>query len=247
MISGASTTLTSTGGVAVAHGEIFVSDPGANAIDVFPVSANGDVAPIRRIAGGSTRLAVPTGLVVADDQLFVAQKQGPILMFPIDASGDVAPTRSYPVVDEADHALAVDSGELYVSNVGASIRVYPVVGADVTGPTRIIAGPSTGLIDSAGIVVHNGEIIVTCPTANRILVFPEQADGDVPPLRTIIGPDTELGSPTGLALLHDELYVLSLFLRSVQVLPVASAGDVPPTRTIENAGVLTRPIAVAVF
>ena len=52
--------------VSKASGEIFVSNPGSNAILGFAATASGNVAPIQTIAGGATGLADPLGLVVTE-------------------------------------------------------------------------------------------------------------------------------------------------------------------------------------
>jgi hypothetical protein len=55
-------------GIAVSKtsGEIFVSNPGSNAILGFAANASGNVAPIQTIAGTATRLSDPLGLTVTE-------------------------------------------------------------------------------------------------------------------------------------------------------------------------------------
>jgi hypothetical protein len=50
--------------VSKTSGEIFVSNPGSNAILGFATTASGNVAPIQTIAGGATRLSDPLGITV---------------------------------------------------------------------------------------------------------------------------------------------------------------------------------------
>jgi hypothetical protein len=69
-ISGSNTGLNGGNGfsfglaVSEASGEIFVSNPGSNAILGFAANATGNVAPIQTIAGSATGLADPLGLAV---------------------------------------------------------------------------------------------------------------------------------------------------------------------------------------
>ena len=69
-ISGSNTGLNGGNGfsfglaVSKKSGEIFVSNPGSNAILGFAATANGNVAPIQTIAGSATGLADPLGLAV---------------------------------------------------------------------------------------------------------------------------------------------------------------------------------------
>jgi hypothetical protein len=52
--------------VSKASGEVFVSNPGSNAILGFAPTATGNAAPIQTIAGSATGLADPLGLAVVD-------------------------------------------------------------------------------------------------------------------------------------------------------------------------------------
>jgi hypothetical protein len=71
-ISGSNTGLNGGNGfsfglaVSKASGEIFVSNPGTNAILGFAATASGNVAPIQTIAGSATGLADPLGLAVTE-------------------------------------------------------------------------------------------------------------------------------------------------------------------------------------
>jgi hypothetical protein len=55
-------------GIAVSKssGEIFVSNPGTNAILGFAASASGNTAPIQTIAGSATRLSDPLGIALVE-------------------------------------------------------------------------------------------------------------------------------------------------------------------------------------
>jgi len=71
-ISGSNTGLSGGNGfsfglaVSKVSGEVFVSNPGSNAILGFAATASGNVAPIQTIAGGATRLSDPLGLAVTE-------------------------------------------------------------------------------------------------------------------------------------------------------------------------------------
>ncbi len=52
--------------VSKASGEIFVSNPGSNAVLGFAANATGNVAPIQTIAGSATRLSDPLGITVTE-------------------------------------------------------------------------------------------------------------------------------------------------------------------------------------
>jgi hypothetical protein len=71
-ISGSNTGLSGGNGfsfglaVSKTSGEIFVSNPGSNAILGFAATASGNVAPIQTIAGSATGLADPLGIAVTE-------------------------------------------------------------------------------------------------------------------------------------------------------------------------------------
>jgi hypothetical protein len=52
--------------VSKASGEIFVSNPGSNAVLGFAANATGNVAPIQTIAGSATKLSDPLGIAVTE-------------------------------------------------------------------------------------------------------------------------------------------------------------------------------------
>src|SRR5262249_31011828 len=104
------------------HGEILVVQP--SSVVVYPLLGDGDVAPVRRLAGPNTLLQHPIGLALdlAHDELIVldvASKD--VLTFRRDAAGDVPPlrrlstSRTY-LQDMNDLAFDAATGILLVSN-----------------------------------------------------------------------------------------------------------------------------------
>jgi hypothetical protein len=235
-LSGAATTMDFPTSVVVAHGEIVVADLD-NAIDFFPIAATGDRSPTRRISGPATTLSNPSSLAIVDGELYVAQF-GSIAVFPLNAAGNATPTRT--LTGTTGHFLAVDRGEIYVSEIDG-IGVYA---ASATGPatrTRTITGPHC----PASIAINAGEIFVSDICALAVLVFPENASGNVPPTRTMAPfnfPDDEFR--VQLAIFHDELYVSDT--RGIRVFPtnVLVSG---PTRSFVDPAQRGTPLGVAVY
>jgi hypothetical protein len=65
-----------------------------------------------------------------------------------------------------------------------------------------IAGPSTGLLRPAGVMVDDaGSIYVANTAGNSITAYASTARGDDLPIRTIRGPHTRLSSPGGITIL----------------------------------------------
>jgi DNA-binding beta-propeller fold protein YncE len=214
-IVGAATLLNRPAGLLVdsVHQELYVAnDLNTNAaVLVFPLSANGNAAPIRILEGPQTTLVGPLGLaldVVHDELIVVSYKAadgGSITVFPRTASGDVAPIRT------------------------------------VQGPLTGFNRPQDVALDLARdeIVVANS-YFDSPVSLGSLLVFPRQASGNVAPIRQITGPSTDLCNPIGLVLdaVHDELVVTNSAAsgapcgRSVATFAASASGDVAPLRKV---------------
>jgi hypothetical protein len=228
-ISGAATLLARPAGMVVdsIHQELYVAnDIDMNApILVFPLSANGNVAPIRVLQGPLTTLRGPMGLaldLVHNELIVVSYKvddEGSITTFPRTASGNVAPTRTIQgPLTGFDHpqALALDlvHNELIVANSFfnntlslGGLLVFPRTATGNVAPVRQITGTNTGLCNPIGMTldrVHD-ELYVTNAAANSacqpsVVVFSRSASGNATPLRTIgPGPNCDLNNPEGVA------------------------------------------------
>jgi DNA-binding beta-propeller fold protein YncE len=80
-----------------ARGEIFVANDADDAVLVFKVTDNGDVAPTRVIKGPRAQIKNPTGLTVdqRNNELWVTSMGNyTITVFPIAASGNAQPLRT---------------------------------------------------------------------------------------------------------------------------------------------------------
>lgn len=137
----------------------YLEDPvfGSATITVYPSDAAGNAAPIRTIAGWSTRLSRPRGLAVADDgTIYVANldvyddDRGSVLTFAAEASDGDQPERTLMgratafagpqgvVMDRAD-TLYVISRQL------TRVTVYRPPAGGSAAPVRTIEGPETEL------------------------------------------------------------------------------------------------------
>jgi DNA-binding beta-propeller fold protein YncE len=126
-------------------------------ISVYPLSANGDTAPMRVIQGPKTRLNWP-GMMNVDPEtgeLFVASElEHAILVFGPNAEGDVAPIRmikgpktgmSYPL------GLHVDAKnrEVWVTNFGnSSATAYSLTANGDVAPLRTIRSAPVGKVSA---------------------------------------------------------------------------------------------------
>jgi hypothetical protein len=148
------------------NNQLYVSDPGDNAVDRLDGASSQDVVGIvgGAIAGGSTQLSQPRGLSLdASGRLIVSNSATPasITLYPSagTATGNIAPVitisgSSTHLQSPSQIALNrnVGNGELFVLDpLAASVFVFTNVsttGGNVA-PARTISGSNTGLTASA--------------------------------------------------------------------------------------------------
>lgn len=132
-----------------ARDEIVVPQFYAYAILTFRGDANGDVAPIRKIFGPSTRLKNPEALAVdyVHGEIFVPESDK-ILVFRRDTDGDAAPIR----VLEGPNAglrlgrVAVDGvNNVLIAGSRDSLRIFDRTASGNAKPRAVIAGPKARL------------------------------------------------------------------------------------------------------
>lgn len=248
---------------ALPDGSLAVSDTTANAISIFARTANGDVAPIRKIVGADTMLNGPRGLaVLPDGSIAVAvfptgQIGGYIAIFDADADGNVAPARMIvgpqtQIVGALDLAVAFDGSLFVADTASASILVFaPGASGDVP-PARVIRGGNTQLAFPLGIDLLSDDSIAVANLAGaKVTVYASDADGDVAPAQVLAGPQTEIASPAGLTTTFDGgIAVTDLGTmgsgESVVEFAAGVDGDVPPTKKISGPATgLSAPMAIA--
>jgi len=228
-ISGPATLLNRPAGLLVdsVHQEMYVAnDVDVNAaVLVFPLSANGNVAPSRVIQGPLTTLSGPIGLALdlAHNELIVVSYKnddgGSITTFQRTAQGNVAPIRTIQgpstgfnrpqavVADVLHNELIVANS--YFDNT-ASLGALLVFSRTATGdvaPIRVVTGANTGLCNPIGMTFDrmHDELFVTNAAANSacspsVVVFARSAAGNAVPLRKIgPGGNCDLNNPEGVA------------------------------------------------
>ncbi len=168
-------------------------------VNVYPASADGDVAPIWTISGLKTKDPRIANLAVdAARNVYVVDyvsTNDSILVYAAGAHGNVAPIRTISGSNTGlSYAwdIAVDPHGLtyVVNNAGGygqcSITVYAAGANGNVAPIQTISGPQTTLSFPTGIAVDaQGNIYVQNHNEDDILVFAPGASGDVAPARTI--------------------------------------------------------------
>ncbi len=228
-LQGPATGLNRPAGIAVdtVHQELYVTNDldSGSFINVYPLGANGNVAPIRTLSGSATGIEGPIGIMVdlVHDELVISNYKvagnGSITVFPRTANGNVAPLRTIQgaatgfdkpqglAVDLAHDELIVANSFFFTASAG-SILVFPRTASGNVAPIRQIGGPTSGVCNPIGLVfdaVHD-EVAVSnshastasCPLT--VATYARTANGDVPPIREIgPGPNSALSSSEGVA------------------------------------------------
>jgi len=198
--------------------EILVPAYHAFGILTFRGDANGDVPPVRKIAGPKTQLVWPNAVALdaVHGEIFVPN-QRKVFVFPRDANGDVAPIR---ILDGPDTGFAAGIDRVTIDPVhnlmmvssAGGIRIFDRMANGNTKPIRFIkfdgdvrlmtTYPEKGTIFAVVRVGENsGEDIAGRFELNDyVAVYSVFDDGEVAPRLTIGGPNNVLKDPRGIAI-----------------------------------------------
>jgi hypothetical protein len=192
---GSTTTPTDPGpGTQVVTAGIYVTTA-ANTVLVFPLSASGNVAPARTIAGTNTGLALPIGIGVdSKGSIYVANRTGSkVTVYPLGATGNVAPTRTMTdTAMKSPQALFIDSGD------GVFVATCPGCGQAAGGATGMyhfpnganaidyfIRGANTGMTVPVGVGLDaTRNVYVANAFGGTMNVYAPGASGNTLPIRS---------------------------------------------------------------
>lgn len=242
--------------------DIVVGSYADAAIRVFEDAADGDEAPLRRVAGPATGLETPSGFAfdATDRTLFVADfRDESISVFPADAHGDVQPLRKLTWAGLGQPravALVPEHDEMIVVSGSGFVRVFDRMAQGNTPPIRTLdwggfEGSVTQLNNPTDVtyLAATDEIVIadldrSAPFARKLLVFDRAASGNTAPRRVIKGDATRLGNlPSYTANDGGLLYVTTgstnpdgTVTARILVFDAAADGDAAPLRVIEGPG-----------
>lgn len=195
---------------AIAQNEIYVSNNNSNSVTVYAINANGNVAPLRVLAGNLTGLGNPSGIAVdlVNDELLVVNKSLPysVTAYPRLASGNVPPLRTIVAgLTGLDDPRGIDVDPVndefgVVNRAGFSVTVYARTASGNAAPLRTLL--NTGFSNPWDLVIDviHDEIAVA-NNGDLLSVYPRTGNGNVPPIRTFSGSNTGFnGGPRGIAL-----------------------------------------------
>lgn len=223
-------------------------------ITVYPMKAQGDIAPLRIIEGPKTRLNWPSTMVVDSQrgELYVANdSDDSVVVFKATDKGDVAPTRMIRGVKTGlknPTGLFIDFGhdELWVSNMGNhSATVFRRTANGDVAPLRTIRSAPLGkvalAIGNPGAVAWDSkrdEILVpNCVAHAQIASFPRTAKANTPPNRMLAGQKTLMARTMHdirYDPIHDEFVVNNPFAYAVLVFRGGATGEEAPIRIIQG-------------
>jgi sugar lactone lactonase YvrE len=202
-LSGPATGLQQASGLVTdTNGDVFVTDPVANAITEFAPEANGNVAPIARIAGTATKLTKPADLAIdGSGRLYVTNDGGSptITEYAPGANGNVAPVTSIsgPATRLSNPAGIVigPDGNLHVANDNATVTTFALRASGNAAPLSVVR--SSALAAPRGLNFDpSGQLIVASSLKGTAVTFAAAATGTAQPTGTRSG----LGTPIGLDL-----------------------------------------------
>jgi hypothetical protein len=256
-ISGANTKLSAPAYIFldVANDRLYVANSGDLSIVIFDgiSTKNGNVAPMRTIAGANAALVAPTDVSLdkGRDRLYVADDTAiRVWTAASTVSGDIAPARIL-APGFAVSAILNDgpNDRLYVADqIGNAIHVYDNASALASGPitaSRTLVGTNTHLSNPGGIQIDGaGRLVVSnSKPPGSITIFNNAAgvNGNVAPVAEIAGANTGFNVPDQIVV--DTAGAGSVYNADPSAARVAifnnlstAAGNIAPNRSITGPG-----------
>lgn len=145
-------------------------------INIYPLDAQGNVGPIRRIQGPKANLNWPAGISIDEErgEIFVSDDMNhAVKVFKITDQGDVAPTRviagpKTTIRNPTGVALDTKHNELWVANMGNhSAVVFPTNASGDVAPLRTVRG---GPVSEPSLMIGNPGAVAYDSKRKEILV-----------------------------------------------------------------------------
>ncbi len=228
-------------------------------VTVFTLTANGNVSPLRMLAGASTLLKEPFAVAVdsANGELYVSDRTTrAVLVFGKSDNGNVAPRRSLVPAAAASPgwlgciALDVAGGRLFAATTSAGPSEIDVFDEHATGtaaPLASILGTANGFPPPAQIAYSaKTGLLFAAQFGGVVILDPSRVHSHAP--ATLLAGGDELVQPAGLA--YDAqsgtLVVADPGLGGVAVYRRTDGGKMARAATIAGQATgLLRPMAIA--
>ncbi|MGP8099314.1 MAG: NHL repeat-containing protein [Candidatus Cybelea sp.] len=227
-----------------------------NSVTVYPLKANGNVAPVQQLSGSNTGLKDVWAVAVDDAHNIYAANydgnldpDGDLTVYASGSNGNVAPIATIDGPASGDQMLnpsgiALDAaGNIYATGyLSKSVSVYAPGSNGTPTPIQYIEGGNTGLSEPTSLAVApDGMAYVTDWDTMAVTVYAPGANGNVAPIRTISGSNTGIYHPSSVAVdRKGVIYVSSAEEGSpagccVTVYAKGANGNVAPIRTISGS------------
>lgn len=267
-ITGTRTGLQYARGIAVdAQDNVYVSTSpltdARSTLSVFSAEADGDIAPLRTIAGGATGLVRPYSIAVdADGNVyagnsrgrchFVCMYGGAVTEYAAGQGGDIAPIRiirgKKTEMWGATHIALDEAGDVYDAPYRECDGTYCVGRDEIIAFTTRARGnspPSSefgflGPADSIAVDDENRVYVAYAEGAGAIYVYPATNQVNDAPIQIITGSQTGLQGPTAVAVdSARNIYVANFNNNSITVYAAGATGNVTPEQVIigSNTGI----------
>lgn len=230
---------------------IYVTDESTNAVTIYPIAANGNVAPSKRISGTNTRLNNP-GSEAFDStgRLHVKNSAGPaancITGYAAGTFGNISPISDlcgpHTGLTGPNGMAFGPLGRLYVTNYSgatntSSILVFAANATGDTSPLFRITGSSTRLNVPGGLAFDSSfRLYVANTDSSTITVYPPGKFGNVAPIAIIHGSNTHLVNPEDVKIGPSSKIYVGNVGRLITVYPAGANGNVASLQAIRLPG-----------
>ena len=235
-------------------------------IGAFARLADGNAAPVRSIAGQSTKLSRAAHDITYDavnDEIIMANPSAQaVLTFRGGADGDEAPLRviqgPHTHIQSPGYGVTVDAvhDELFVvegrsqNTFGERREEYILVfdrttNGDAT-PKRVIRGPDTMLQNAQAIEVDPVRDLIAVGTDNGLLIFNRTDNGNVKPRAVIRDADGERPVGARFRLVPETGWIVSEYEDAIGAWHITDNGDIPPAYLLTNPDGVTGGDRIAV-
>lgn len=230
--------------------EVFaMGDAGNGSVRLYPVDAEGDVAPLAVLEGASTGLTDVRSVAFDSDHLYVSSGSGQwIRAFAMGTLGNRAPLR---IITGSNtllggvYGIELSGGELYASTNAGPVSVFDPLADGNVAPLRSL----TEMTGAYAIDRDGAELFIArhFADASSIYAYAGTASGMDPPLRHINGPSTLLGCCNlGLAATPSTLLVSQYFDSRILAFARNANGDAAPLRVISGSNTgMALPVDIA--
>jgi|GEM_PF-914640 len=229
---------------------VAVGDVGNASVRLFPIDAEGDVAPVAVLAGAGTGLADVRSLAFDSENLYVASGSGEsIRAYAMGPLGDVAPVRTLAGPNTTlggVYGIELDRGELFASSSTGPVCVFDALAAGDAAPLRCINAMS----GAYAIAQDGNELFIARHFVDPTSVYAYARDATAAdaPLRHLAGANTGLGCCNlGLAVTPAELLVSQYYDARILSFARNADGDSAPLRVLAGPATgLAMPLDISV-